>query len=638
MTNLSELLNERDNALRSRARSAIEDLRSELAGFGAAKDDQDILRQAARDLDELFMLVIVGEFNAGKSAIINALLGEDLLEEGVTPTTTAINIVRYGTVPSQRWLGPQVLEREFDDPILRDVAIVDTPGTNAILREHQELTEQFVPRSDLVLFVTSVERPFTESERAFLELIRGWGKKVVLVINKIDLLRSAGELQQVVEFVGENVQSLLGFRPQIFPVSARRARELERGEWGSGRQGDRERESPLPLGEGQGEGANQGTAHAGADKGRTQNPELRTPSEQGRVERGTPSRDEDFVRLQHFITDTLTAENRIKLKLSSPLGVAIRVAEKYDAAARARLELLAEDARTGESIEAQLGYYQEDMRAQLTSRLNEVENIVYDLSQRADVFFDETFRLARVFDLINSDKIRGEFERKVIANTAERIDQSVDSIAKWVVDREIHLWEGVVDELARRRQASPEGVILGEIGGNFEVSRQELIQNVTRSARRVVAGYDRDAEARALGDTMREAVAHTALAEASALGLGALVVFLLGTAAADLTGILAGTLVAGLGMFIIPARKQAVQKQFRKRSDELRMKLTDALTQQLNSELKASVARIQTAVAPYLRFVRSEQDKVSAFQERVELLRNEMGALSAEIGSPSFEG
>jgi small GTP-binding protein len=577
VTNSRGLLNDRDSALRSRARSAIEDLRAELSGFGAAKDDLDVLRQAARDLDELFMLVVVGEFNAGKSALINALLGADLLEEGVTPTTTAINILRYGSATAQRWLGPQLLEREFDEPLLRDVAVVDTPGTNAILREHQELTEQFVPRSDLVLFVTSVERPFTESERAFLEAIRGWGKKTILVINKIDLLRQESELRQVTGFVGENVQSLLGFRPQIFPVSARRAREL-----------------------------------------------------QGRG-------DADFARLQRFITDTLTAENRVKLKISSPLGVAGRVAEKYEATAHARLDLLAEDSRTGESLETQLRYYQEDLRSQLSARLHEVENIVFELSERADRFFDETFRLARVFDLINTEKVRGDFERQVVANTAERIDHSVDSIAKWVVDREIQLWQGVVDELSRRRQASPDGVIVGEMGGNFEASRRDLIQNVSRTARRVVAGYDRDAEARALGDTMREAVAHTALAEASAVGLGALVVFLIGTAAADITGILAGTLVAGLGLYIIPARKNSVQKKFRQRADDLRMELKDSLTRQLNSELAASVERLQTAIAPYLRFVRSEQDKVSAFQDRVVQLRNEMGALNREIGSPSFE-
>ena len=62
-------------------------------------------------------------------------------------------------------------------PLLRDIHIVDTPGTNAIIREHERITAEFVPRSDLVLFVTSADRPFTETERAFLEQIRGWGKK-----------------------------------------------------------------------------------------------------------------------------------------------------------------------------------------------------------------------------------------------------------------------------------------------------------------------------------------------------------------------------------------------------------------------------------------------------------------------------
>ncbi|MGI5836982.1 MAG: dynamin family protein, partial [Chloroflexota bacterium] len=225
MTDLSKLLSERDSQLRNQTRTAIEDLRAELAAFGAAKEDLDTLRQAALDLESLFLLVVVGEFNAGKSALINSLLGAPLLEEGVTPTTTSINLLHYGEAGAERWLSRHVLEREYNAPILRDVAVVDTPGTNAVLREHQVLTEQFVPRSDLVLFVTSADRPFTESERAFLEAIRSWGKKVVLVINKIDLLRNERELEQVTGFVGEKVSQLLGFQPHIFPVSARRARE-----------------------------------------------------------------------------------------------------------------------------------------------------------------------------------------------------------------------------------------------------------------------------------------------------------------------------------------------------------------------------------------------------------------------------
>ena len=81
--------------------------------------------------------------------------------------------------------------------LLRDVHVVDTPGTNAIIREHERITADFVPRSDLVLFVTSADRPFTETERAFLEQVRGWGKKVVIVINKIDILEDEQQVADV---------------------------------------------------------------------------------------------------------------------------------------------------------------------------------------------------------------------------------------------------------------------------------------------------------------------------------------------------------------------------------------------------------------------------------------------------------
>jgi translation elongation factor EF-Tu-like GTPase len=114
--------------------------------------------------------------------------------------------------------------------LLRHLNIVDTPGTNAIIREHQAITEEFVPRSDLVLFITSADRPFTESERGFLSQIKAWGKKVVIVINKIDLFETASELAQVVEFVRENSVRLLAMTPDIFPVSARRALRAKQGD------------------------------------------------------------------------------------------------------------------------------------------------------------------------------------------------------------------------------------------------------------------------------------------------------------------------------------------------------------------------------------------------------------------------
>ena len=100
-------------------------------------------------------------------------------------------------------------------PLLREIHIVDTPGTNAIIREHEAITAEFVPRSDLVLFVTSADRPFTETERAFLEQVRGWGKKVVIVINKVDILdERARSVEEVRAFVAEQRAGAARLQPR----------------------------------------------------------------------------------------------------------------------------------------------------------------------------------------------------------------------------------------------------------------------------------------------------------------------------------------------------------------------------------------------------------------------------------------
>ena len=99
--------------------------------------------------------------------------------------------------------------------------IVDTPGTNAVVEGHEALTRDFVPRSELVLFVTSADRPFTQSERQFLGTIRDWGKKVVVAVNKIDILEDPADVEKVVEFVRDKLRELLGLRPEVFGVSAR---------------------------------------------------------------------------------------------------------------------------------------------------------------------------------------------------------------------------------------------------------------------------------------------------------------------------------------------------------------------------------------------------------------------------------
>src|SRR6188768_3392931 len=232
---LSKLLSPDQDELLKEERRVLGRLRLSLSKFGAASEHQSALEKSIEQLDELFLLVVIGEFNAGKSAFINALLGSRVVTEGVTPTTAQINVLQYGDTVDRQVREPNLHVITAAAPLLREIHIVDTPGTNAIIREHEAITAQFVPRSDLVLFVTSADRPFTESERAFLEQVRGWGKKVVIVINKIDIFESARDVEDVRSFVAENARALLGFSPEIFPVSARLALRAKLGEpqlWG----------------------------------------------------------------------------------------------------------------------------------------------------------------------------------------------------------------------------------------------------------------------------------------------------------------------------------------------------------------------------------------------------------------------
>src|SRR5512144_1628059 len=183
---IAPTLDETRRQLLADERTLLGELRDWLVRLGDAEEPRGALVSSLAQLDQPFLLVVVGEFNSGKSAVINALLGQRVLEEGVIPTTTQIYQIRYGKAPEKTVLGNGQTVLTFPIEFLSEMTIVDTPGTNAIIRKHETITAHFVPRSDLVLLVTSADRTFTESERAFLEHIQDWGKKVVFLINKID--------------------------------------------------------------------------------------------------------------------------------------------------------------------------------------------------------------------------------------------------------------------------------------------------------------------------------------------------------------------------------------------------------------------------------------------------------------------
>jgi len=568
------ILSRREQELRVREEELLQRLASALERFGSdvAGDDAKRFQEAREQLSGLFLLVVAGEFNSGKSSFINALLGERVLPEGVTPTTDRINVLRHGSAVSEQLREAYLLERTHPAEVLREINIVDTPGTNAIIRRHEELTRDYVPRSDLVLFVTSADRPFTESERSFLQQIRQWGKKIVFIVNKIDILSRPEEREQVIQYVGENAAALLGETPEIFAVSARQALDARKN---------------------------------GAD-----------PEEAGQL--WTAS---GFDRVEDYLLNTLDEQERVRLKLLNPLNVGLRLASKYKDATFERLKLLAQDVEALQNIDQQLALFHQEMLRDFEPRLTRLDLQLEQMESRGMRFFEETIRIGRIKSLMDSEGVKRAFEREVIGETPQRLEEEVGRVIDWIVERNHKLWQDISTYIERRQLSRHHDGMIGDVGPSFGYNRQALLDSIGRVSREVVGSYNREAESRAIANEIQGAFATTALAEAGALGLGTIVVTLVTGAAADVTGILLAAALAVGGFYVLPRRRRQAQREFQRRIAELRTGLKEALTRQVHLELEQSSSRINEAIAPYRRFVQSQQQRLN--EARAELVATE---------------
>lgn len=372
------------------------------------------LRQALLDLEGPFLLVVAGEFNSGKSSLLNALLGSELLKEGVTPTTDRIQLIGYALEPRYEPQGPELAHLYLPNPILQDLRLVDTPGTNAILAQHQVLTERFLPRADLILFVTSADRAYTHSESEFLKLIRAWGKKIVLVVNKTDLL-TPSEREQVLEFVRKGSEQTLGRRVQVFGVSARQAKAGEREASG-------------------------------------------------------------VAALEAHIRQVLKQE-AAALKLGSPLGVLVRLAEVAAPELESELQGIKKQLATCSDLDQLARRHAERTRRDFAGQVALVTQVVEGVRERGEAWLDETVRLGRFFDLIRSAKIKQSFLDEVVKNANQDVERGVMQALGWLAKRDRELLEDAL-HLLRDAPGLQGAKSPGEqqaIAGNLEAALRSFV-------------------------------------------------------------------------------------------------------------------------------------------------------------------
>jgi GTP-binding protein EngB required for normal cell division len=261
--NIENSLADADESLRAYTHAKQEvakAIRSALDLLRSRGDEQRIARcqgLLVKLAEDRFNLVVLGQFKRGKSSLMNAVIGRDLLPTGLLPLTSVVTALRFG--PAERlvltrdnsWpqeapisaLAEYVTERgnpgnvkkigtayvELPVSLLRrGLHFVDTPGVGSIHEQNTATTYAFLPQCDAALFVTSVDTPLSELEVDFLNTIRQHARKVFFVVNKTDLL-AAEEREEVLSFIREGLRKAAGGEEvRLFAVSSREALEAKR--------------------------------------------------------------------------------------------------------------------------------------------------------------------------------------------------------------------------------------------------------------------------------------------------------------------------------------------------------------------------------------------------------------------------
>ena len=476
-TMAGKIIDPTTQALLERERVLLDDAVAFLTESTPSLEEIGLLVEARKGLEELFLLVIVGEFNAGKSSVINAMLGQKALKEGILPTTNEITVLKFGDEPRTEQSKDGFYTQLIPADLLREVNIVDTPGTNVILERQQRLTEEFVPRADLVLFVLSADRPMTESEVKFLSYIRKWGKKVAFVVNKCDRLENQGEVDEVKGFVADNAERLLGVTdPAVLPVSAKAA--LAAKEKGGG--------------------------------------------------------ETDFAQLEDYILSFLGAGDKkgknsgegLRLKLGTPLQVGTMLfgaAEEILAQERAEA---VEELQQAEGVDAAMDKYREAMEADFGAQVQAVRTAVMGAVGRCDDLLDATLRLTNGADLFTTyvlgnganGAIRERYKKEVLGDSETKLRAAIKEHTGWLARNNDNQLRAYADAV-RARGFDPSATDLNLFEREERIAAEEdaaiAAVRAEVEAKQTAAA---EAEARAAEAKAAEAKARAAAKEAAGDG------------------------------------------------------------------------------------------------------------------------
>ncbi len=416
-------------AVRRQEHEQITALLDTLERVDSLPDDQmEQVRDALFHTNHPFLMVMVGPFGSGKSSIINALLGEEIMEVGPIPTTDHIVILRRGA-DVQRSRAGDVETIFHPSPLLENLSLVDTPGLESVFRTHDEVTRRFLHRADVVLLVMIATQVLTASNMEAFQQLKAFGKRVIVVVNQVDVLEE-NERSQVRDFVIEQSRQHLGVEPLVWLVSARQALAAQQ-------------ETP----------------------------------------RDEIAWDESgFADIEAYIKETLGDVERFRQKLETPVQISQNVTRTALALVQEQQTALDQHRKTVENIDAQIEQGRREQQKTVDDTLTAIANTWNEAAARGGETIGDLFQFSRgigsffggVGEIIGLGRLtrrfrsrtRAEaaFEQHKVRETLLQIPKTVDELGPRLEGRDVQDINDLVDYTRQAVQTMPPNLSSKMIG------------------------------------------------------------------------------------------------------------------------------------------------------------------------------
>lgn len=535
------------------------------------KELQQHISNLRSNINEPFLFVVVGEVKSGKSSFINALLGAEVCKVDAAPCTDVVQKIEYSENPAEHKLSDQYKKIGVNAEILKSIAIVDTPGTNTIIEHHQEITEKFIPNSDLVLFVFPAKNPHTQSAWDLLNFVSDeWKKNVVFILQQADLTRPE-ELKVNIDKTKEYAIKKGISNPLVFPTSA--ILEFE-GKDTSG-----------------------------------------------------------FKEIREFIQNTVTGGKHLKLKLLTKLGTAEQVINKIENSLTKLNETLERDVLFVTKIKLRLETGEKQSTFEIKSLVDRLvsnyDKVTYEVKEEFEEglstfsLFKKTF--GALFNKETSiknwiEQLQKRFESKLKSSFEEIADEG----AKHFLNGIRQLLQHLIDELDIKEQ---QRINKDELYVKISEERREVIHDVKNKVADLLSN---DSFTTFLNSNPSN-IAPTAMGGGLLTIIGAIILSTTQVAFLDITGGIltgAGLLIAG-GVLLFKRKK--IIKDFKAGLDAGKPKFKEELTVKLNGKLNLIYDDINRSFMPFYEYVETETKRLEPLNEELKNVKRAFIDLKTDI-------